>query len=114
MPNNFCFHVYAQKSLFMGEKGNAFFDIIIISSTTRAWDIWVHWAGSQLKMGIILIYIDGSSGKNVVNVELNKLTGLKCKEKSDNIQIYLRTFNHKNKIIKHETQKIEFNLLGKY
>ena len=24
--NNFCFHVYAQKSLFIGEKGNVFFD----------------------------------------------------------------------------------------
>ena len=27
MLNNFCFHVYAQKSLFMGENGTAFFDI---------------------------------------------------------------------------------------
>ena len=25
MLNNFCFHVYAQKSLFLGENGNAFF-----------------------------------------------------------------------------------------
>ena len=25
MLNNFCFHVYAQKSLFIGEDGNAFF-----------------------------------------------------------------------------------------
>ena len=25
MLNNFCFHVYAQKSLFIGENGNAFF-----------------------------------------------------------------------------------------
>ena len=25
MLNNFCFHVYAQKSLFVGENGNAFF-----------------------------------------------------------------------------------------
>ena len=25
MLNNFCFHVYAEKSLFKGEKGNAFF-----------------------------------------------------------------------------------------
>ena len=24
MLNNFCFHVYAQKSLFIGENGNAF------------------------------------------------------------------------------------------
>ena len=26
MLNNFCFHVYAQKSLIIGENGNAFFD----------------------------------------------------------------------------------------
>ena len=25
MLNNFCFHVYAQKSMFIGENGNAFF-----------------------------------------------------------------------------------------
>ena len=25
MLNNFCFHVYAQKSLFIGENGNEFF-----------------------------------------------------------------------------------------
>ena len=25
MLNNFCFHVYAQNLLFMGEKGNGFF-----------------------------------------------------------------------------------------
>ena len=25
MLNNFCFHVYAQKSLFIGENGNDFF-----------------------------------------------------------------------------------------
>ena len=37
MLNNFCFHVYAQKSLFIGENG-----------TARA--ITVHRAGSQLKI----------------------------------------------------------------
>ena len=25
MPNKFCFHVYAQKSVFIGENGNGFF-----------------------------------------------------------------------------------------
>ena len=25
MLNNFCFHVYAQKSMFIGENGNPFF-----------------------------------------------------------------------------------------
>ena len=29
MLNNFCFQFYAQKSLFIGENGYAFFDIII-------------------------------------------------------------------------------------
>ena len=38
MLNNFCFHVYAQKSLFIAENCNAL-------ST----DIRVHRAGSQLK-----------------------------------------------------------------
>ena len=28
MLNNFCFHVFAQKSLFMGENVNAFFDLM--------------------------------------------------------------------------------------
>jgi len=45
MLNNFCFHVYAQKLLFKGENGNAFFDLI----TTLSCDLRVHWAGSQLK-----------------------------------------------------------------
>ena len=48
MLNNFCFHVYTQKSLFIGENGNVFFDIS--STTTRAPDIRDHRAGSQLKM----------------------------------------------------------------
>ena len=30
MLKNFCFHVYTQKSLFIGENGNVFFDIIFI------------------------------------------------------------------------------------
>ena len=38
MLNNFCFHLYAQKSLFIGENCNAFFDIILIIST-RSTDI---------------------------------------------------------------------------
>ena len=33
MLNNFCFHVYAQKSLFIGKNGNAFFDHIIHTRT---------------------------------------------------------------------------------
>ena len=47
MLNNFCFHVYAQKSLFNAENCNAFFDISII---TLSGDFRVHRAGSQLKM----------------------------------------------------------------
>ena len=45
MLNNFCFHVYAQKSLFIGENGNVFFFDLI----TCPCDIRVHRAGSQLK-----------------------------------------------------------------
>ena len=45
MLNNFCFHVYAQKSMFIGENVNVFWDI----HHTRATDIRVHRAGSQLK-----------------------------------------------------------------
>ena len=33
MLNNFCFHVYAQNLLFMGEKGNAFFGTSSSSSS---------------------------------------------------------------------------------
>ena len=51
MLNNFCFHVYAQKSLFIGENGNAFFDLLLIL-ITRA--ITVHRAGSQLKISLIV------------------------------------------------------------
>ena len=47
MLNNFCFHVYAQKSLFIAENCNGFFDILII---TLSCEFWVHRAGSQLKM----------------------------------------------------------------
>ena len=47
MLNNFCFHVYAQNTLFIGENGNGFFDIL--SSTTHAYDKRVHRAGSHLK-----------------------------------------------------------------
>ena len=50
MLNNFCFHVYAQKSLFIGENGNGFFLDTIIT-ITRA--ITVHRAGSQLKSFIL-------------------------------------------------------------
>ena len=47
MLNNFCFHVYAQKSLFIGENDNDFFGNI---HNIRACDIKVHRAGSQLKI----------------------------------------------------------------
>ena len=45
MLNNFCFHVYAQKSLILPKIAMLFFDIIIFSVSTR----WHHRAGSQLK-----------------------------------------------------------------
>ena len=31
MLNNFCLHVYVQKSVFIGENANAFFDTLIIT-----------------------------------------------------------------------------------
>ena len=47
MLNNFCFHVYAQKSLFIAENCNAFFDIVLI---TLSCEFGVHRAGSQQKI----------------------------------------------------------------
>ena len=46
MLNNFCFHVYAQKSLFMAENCNVFF----LTATTSSCEFGVSRAGSQLKM----------------------------------------------------------------
>ena len=37
MLNNFCFPVHAQKSLFIGQNGNALFDIIIYSWELAQW-----------------------------------------------------------------------------
>ena len=34
MLNNFCFHVWAQKSLFIVENDNGFFDLIFLTSPT--------------------------------------------------------------------------------
>ena len=51
MLNNFCFHVYAQKSLFLGENGNGFF-LTKLFISTRSSDITVNRAGSQLKIKI--------------------------------------------------------------
>ena len=47
MLNKFCFHLYAQKSLFIAENCNAFF---LDSSITLSTDIRVSRAGSQLKI----------------------------------------------------------------
>ena len=41
--------VHAQKSLFIGENGNALFDIRHIHMITRSCEFRVHRAGSQLK-----------------------------------------------------------------
>ena len=56
MLNNFCFHVYAQKSLFKVENVNAFFDINAFSLTKLYGQqqhpflfLSVSRAGSQLK-----------------------------------------------------------------
>ena len=63
MLNNFCFHVYAQKSLFIAENCNAFFltSMFFFDKTFHLCFFWdhistltcefrVHRAGSQLKM----------------------------------------------------------------
>ena len=46
MLNNFCFHVQAQKSLFIDENDYVFFDSFI----TLSCEFRVHRAGSQLKI----------------------------------------------------------------
>ena len=46
MLNNFSFHLYAQKWLFIAENCNGFFDTTI----TLSCEFRGHWAGSQLKM----------------------------------------------------------------
>ena len=48
MLNNFCFHVYAQKSLFKVENVNAYF-LTSSSSTSAPREFANHRAGSQLK-----------------------------------------------------------------
>ena len=47
MLNKFCFHLYAQKSLFIGENCNAFFNH---HHTTLTCYFRCHRAGSQLKI----------------------------------------------------------------
>ena len=54
MLNNFCFHVYAQKSLIIGENYNDFFDSII---STLSCEFRVHRAGSQIIIGIVQVSV---------------------------------------------------------
>ena len=49
MLNNFCFHVYAQKSLFKVENVNAYF-LTSSSLTSAPREFANHRAGSQLKI----------------------------------------------------------------
>ena len=56
MLNNFCFHVYAQKSLIMDENGNDFFLDLSSSTSTLSPDIRVSRAGSQLKKHFTALY----------------------------------------------------------
>ena len=51
MLNNFCFHVYAQKSLFKVENVNAFFWTSAAAAASSC-EFANHRAGSQLKMAI--------------------------------------------------------------
>ena len=50
MLNNFCFHVYAQKSLFKVENVNAYFLTSSSSLTSAPREFANHRAGSQLKI----------------------------------------------------------------
>ena len=54
MLNNFCFHVYAWKSLFIGENSNAFLFWDISLHHTLPCEFRVHRAGSQLKRDVFL------------------------------------------------------------
>ena len=56
MLNKFCFHLYDQNSLFIGENCNAFFLDLHHHHTTLSPDIRVHRAGSQLKIIAIVGY----------------------------------------------------------
>ena len=49
MLNNFCFHVYAQKSLFKVENVNAYFLTSSSSAASAPREFANHRAGSQLK-----------------------------------------------------------------
>ena len=53
MLNNFCFHVYAQKSLFIAENCN----VVFFTTTTTTREFGVSRAGSQLKIDLIKDYI---------------------------------------------------------
>ena len=75
MLNNFCFHLYAQKSLFIAENCNAFFfDIItIISSSTLSTDIRIHRAGSQLKTWRFWSFFSANFGRQILGNGLSDL-----------------------------------------
>ena len=78
MLNKFCFHVKAQKSLFIAENCNAFF---LTAATTASCEFRVHRAGSQLKMKNALGLISGPNTPlyNDESLYLQKLsTRLTC------------------------------------
>ena len=69
MLNNFCFHVYAQKSVFIGENGYGFFfDSIITCAIT------VQRAGSQLKRQLhsIMVFCLGITMEQVYHNDANE------------------------------------------
>jgi len=90
MLSKFCFHLYAQKSLFIGENCNAFFDLLL-SSTTRSTDIRVHRAGSQLiiiRYNILIIH-----GKCTRFFHLNQIH-LSLLHESLNLDIFWTISDH--------------------
>ena len=57
MLNKFCFHLHAQKSLFIAENCNEFF---LTAATTR--EFGVHGAGSQLKIAYQILKMEDFFG----------------------------------------------------
>ena len=68
MLNNFCFHVYAEKSLFIAENCNGFF------LTPSAREFGTHRAGSQLKI-IKEIFKRGRHGTKTLSAILTENMG---------------------------------------
>ena len=63
MLNKFCFHVYAQKTLFIAENCNAFFFTSSSSAASAPCEFANHRADSKLKNSIITLYVIGNGSE---------------------------------------------------